>query len=201
MSQCEPSVSPIDRFMPSGISAQILLPLRGGETPGTPSHLAAPAPWPQPTAGAPKIMAHCAWRDLGPDQSNSTFPQYMLRYQHFSFQLSNKTSKLTTPSKILLRQPIVGLCVDRLVRSKSAARTFGSQRTGRRPSRSGSSQRSSIEWDRVGTGDGSSQALVSSGWTWGVLGRGSIRSSTARPLSVTRHPPFTRATSRCKTSR
>ncbi|MGY4281900.1 hypothetical protein ACVWXO_001120 [Bradyrhizobium sp. LM2.7] len=33
MSQCEPSVSAIDRFMPSGISAQILLPLKGGETP------------------------------------------------------------------------------------------------------------------------------------------------------------------------
>lgn len=28
MSQCEPSVSAIDRFMPSGISAQILLPER-----------------------------------------------------------------------------------------------------------------------------------------------------------------------------
>lgn len=38
---------------------------------------------------------------------------------------------------------------------------------------------------------------MSSGWTWGGLGRGSISSSTARPLSVMRHPPFTRSTSRC----
>lgn len=58
MSQCEPSVSAIDSFMPSGISAQILLPLGGGVTPGTPSHLAAPAPWPQPTARAPRIEVH-----------------------------------------------------------------------------------------------------------------------------------------------
>lgn len=39
---------------------------------------------------------------------------------------------------------------------------------------------------------------MSSGWSWGVLGRGSISSSTARPLSVMRHPPFTRSTSRCE---